>query len=241
MQPASSPPTPVAAERVRTVLATTSGAALTCLDGHDTSVQVETHEHDGRLLLRPINPDTLDPRAHSMRAPRQATVEIADVAPIPLGDRIRARIHIEGSLIQDETTTGVLWHYLPEEVRLLENGDSQTVPLSAVLRARPDPCAQVEGALLTHWDSAHPEALALMARLVPHEQLLGVVGVKPLRLDRHGLVLRLGYARGHRDTRVHFPTPVSTPNALPLAMHALLQQARRRRRPCRGWSSRRPA
>lgn len=125
-----------------------------------------------------------------------------------------------------------------EPTSLLENGDTLAVPLRPLLAARPDPFAQVEGAFLAHWDNAHPEGLSLVARLVPPEQLFGVVRVKPLRLDRHGSVLRLRYARGHRDTRVRFPTPVTTPRALTLALHALLQQARRQHERCRGWGTR---
>lgn len=116
-------------------------------------------------------------------------------------------------------------HHPAEEVCLEEGGETLQVPLGALLSARPDPLAHVEGAILAHVDTAHPDASGLLARLLQPELLQGVVRVRPWRLDQHGMVLRLTYARGSRDVRLYISGTATEPDALDAAMRSLLNRA----------------
>ncbi|MEJ8671573.1 DUF2470 domain-containing protein [Streptomyces sp. MS1.AVA.1] len=60
--------------------------------------------------------------------------------------------------------------------------------------------------MLGRLDAAHADTVAPLARLLPAREQLGAAGVRPLRLDRHGLVLRLETADSHHDVRLPFTT-----------------------------------
>jgi hypothetical protein len=105
--------------------------------------------------------------------------------------------------------------------------------LEEVLAAEPDPLADSEAAILSHLVSAHDDVLRGLLPLVPRRDLQGAVAVRPLRLDRHGLELRIEHVRGHRDHQLAFDRPVSVPDELPAAMTVLIARARAStRRPC---------
>jgi Protein of unknown function (DUF2470) len=220
---------PSAAERARTVLVAASGAAVTSLASRPVSLPVWLSEQEGRLLLRPVTEQDLPPAGAAAAACPRAVVEVADVAPVPLRDRIRARVRLTATLVRDETDAAQpTWHCLPERVFLDEGGLTRRVPLADLRHARPDPFALVEGALLGHLDAAHDDEVQTLARLLEPGLNRGALRLRPVRLDHRGLVLRVEYAERSRDVRLAFPAAVSTPEQMSRALRALLTRARDR-------------
>lgn len=229
--PASRPTS--TAERARSVLTVAGSAAVTALGAQRTCIPVWAREHGGHLVLRPIETSTVPRGVGHVREPQPTEVEVADAAPVPAPDRVRARVRIVGSLVRDEVDARLRWRCLPDEIFLDEGGTTRQVGLDDLLEARPDPLALVEGIMLAHLDAVHPDTVAELARLVDVRLLQGVARVRPLRLDRHGLVLRLDYPSTVREVRVDFAAPVETPDDLTAAMQPLLVRARDTRRGCR--------
>lgn len=188
------PPAP--AERVRTILERAATAQLTWLDpgpgepmAADVVAGVELVEQDPRVC-RPV------------------LIEVADAAPLPVPDRIRARVRLHGYAQPPAAGGPALLR--PLSAHLLDISGEHAVCPSALLAAEPDPLATSEGGLLSHLDTAHRSFLDAITGLVRAEHLQSVVRVWPLELDRAGIVLRLQYGRGHRDVRLGFPGAAST-------------------------------
>ncbi|MFI2031464.1 hypothetical protein [Streptomyces buecherae] len=90
--------------------------------------------------------------------------------------------------------------------------------------------------MLTHLDSA--DAIARLTRLVEPRLLLGVACVRPVRLDRFGLALRIEHARTHHDVRLAFAAPALRPRQPGDQIQKLLARAAarpRHRLTCRPW------
>jgi hypothetical protein len=218
--------------RVRSILAGAATATISRVADVGTSLDVWLRESEGRLLLGPLAgplPSWLSPA----RQPLHAVVEVTDVAPVPAVDRVRARVQLGGTLIPAVGTPEPLWHCLAETLHIEEGGSTRRVGVGALLRARPDPLAGVEGMLLAHLDAAHPDAVEVLTRLLPPHLLHGVVRVRLWRLDRRGLVLRLHYLNACREARLWFAEPANSADAVTAAMRALLERARRTRPGCR--------
>ena len=88
--------------------------------------------------------------------------------------------------------------------------------------AAPDPLADDEAALLGHLIADHPAELARLTGLLPPRLLAAAVRVLPVRLDRHGLVLRASGPSGDTDVRLPFPAPIGGPHELAARMSELL-------------------
>ncbi|WP_069885166.1 DUF2470 domain-containing protein [Streptomyces luteocolor] len=232
----SSTAVPTAAARARSVLATAWSCAVTTEIGRDELVGAHSVTEDGRIRLSPPEDSAL--AAAVICAPRgepSTLVEFADVAPVPLRDRIRARLWLSGSLAYDgqdlvfEPTCAVLQE---------SSGERQGVELDEFALTVPDPLAEAESRLLTHLADAHPDAVEQLTRLIGPDSLQGVVRVRPLALDMHGISLRLERARGQADVRLPFHQPVDDITQVTECMHALLMRARlsttRRGRPVGG-------
>jgi hypothetical protein len=69
--------------------------------------------------------------------------------------------------------------------------------------------------------------MSALSRLLDATALQAAVRVRPLRLDRLGLVLRVERLRGHTDLRLPFTRPVSSPAWVGPAIADLLEQAGR--------------
>ncbi|MCO1597025.1 DUF2470 domain-containing protein [Micromonospora sp. RHAY321] len=165
-----------------------------------------------------------------------AMIEVTDLAPTPVRDRVRARGTLTGWLspasIDRDAEEGQLVTVLDLATAELSTTEGTTTidPIDFVT-ARPDPLAATEAELLCHLDHHHPHTVERLCRLVDPHRLHGVRMVRPLRLDRHGLVLRLELVNGDRDIRLRFPAPVRHPDQLGAQIEALLRQARRCRPP----------
>ncbi|WP_274530087.1 DUF2470 domain-containing protein [Micromonospora cabrerizensis] len=158
-----------------------------------------------------------------------AMVEVTDLAPTPVRNRVRGRGTLTGWLAIEPTTT----ENDQDMVALLDlataeltvEGHTISVGPDAFAAARPDPLAAAEADLLCHLDHHHPQAVERLCRLIPTRHLQGVRQVRPVRLDRHGVVLRLELARGDRDVRLSFGAPLRHPDHLGAEIEALLHQA----------------
>ncbi|MFE6176489.1 DUF2470 domain-containing protein [Streptomyces sp. NPDC056464] len=233
--PAATCPEPTPAERARSVLSA-AGSLTVTTHGHRVElIGLHTVDAAARLLLQ--NPPDAFLAAELAVAPQgdlAALVEFTDVAPVAVRERVRARLTLGGWL----TALGpkaVVFH--PARAVLTDADGTSVIGLDELTLAAPDPLATHEAEMLARLDAAHADTVAPLARLLPARQRLGATDVRPLRLDRHGLVLRLEAPASHHDVRLPFAAPATHPGEAVRQIHALLAQAtarpRRRRLPTR--------
>ncbi|MEU6658962.1 DUF2470 domain-containing protein [Streptomyces sp. NPDC046821] len=221
---------PTTAARARSVLATAWSCEVTTDVGREDLVGSHRVTDEGEIRILPPDDGVLS--AAVLCAPHgepTALVEFADAAPVPVRDRIRARLWISGTLVPD----GDEFVLRPERAVLWTRTGHTGIPLDELALAAPDPLTAAESRLLTHLADSHPEAVEQLTRLVDADSLQGVVRVQPLAVDRHGLTLRLERVRGQADVRLTFHTPADDLTQLNERMHALLSSAHaisRRRR-----------
>jgi len=94
---------PAAAERARSVLAAAWSCAVTADGGREEFVGAHSVDEDGRVLLHVPEDSAL--LATAICAPRgepHAVLEFADVAPVPVRNRIRARLWLAGYFIPED-------------------------------------------------------------------------------------------------------------------------------------------
>ncbi|MDL2075922.1 DUF2470 domain-containing protein [Streptomyces sp. GXMU-J15] len=213
---------PAAAERARSVLATAWSCAVTAEGTREEFVGAHSVTDDGRILLAVPEDSVL--AAAAICAPRgepSAVLEFADVAPVPVRNRIRARLWLAGWFAPED---GHLV-FRATRVVLRRPSGALIVELDEFAAARPDPLALAEARLLTHLADCHPDAVERLTRLVEPDSLHGAVRVQPLAVDRHGLTLRIERARAHGDVRLPFHRPADDVAQLTERMHVLLGQA----------------
>ncbi|MFF3846811.1 DUF2470 domain-containing protein [Streptomyces sp. NPDC002328] len=213
---------PAAAERARSVLAASWSCAVTADGGREEFVGAHTVGEDGRVFLRvPEDSALLTAAICAPRGEPSAVLEFADVAPVPLRNRIRSRLWLAGWFAPEDD--GLAFH--ATRVVLKQPSGAVVVDLDEFTAAAPDPLATAESHLLTHLADAHPDAVERLTRLVRRESLHGAVRVQPLAVDRHGLTLRIERARAHGDVRLPFHSPADDVGQLTERLHVLLTQA----------------
>ncbi|MEU6063814.1 MULTISPECIES: DUF2470 domain-containing protein [Streptomyces] len=213
---------PGAAEQARSVLAAAWSCAATAEGGREEFVGAHTVTGDGRVILHVPEDSAL--LAAAICAPRgepSAVLEFADVAPVPVRSRIRARLWLAGWFAVEDGHLA----FRPSRVVLRRPSGSVVVDLDEFAAAAPDPLAAAEAQLLTHLADAHPDAVERLTRLVEPDSLHAAVRVQPLAVDRHGLTLRIERARAHGDVRLPFHAPADDVGQLTERMHVLLTQA----------------
>ncbi|GGI97619.1 DUF2470 domain-containing protein [Streptomyces brasiliensis] len=213
---------PGTAERARSVLATTWSCAVTADGYREELVGAHTVTEDGQVLLHV--PDDSSLATAAICAPRQepsAVLEFADVAPVPVRGRIRARLWLAGWF------TPVDGHLAFTATRavLRQSSGTAVIGLDEFAAAAPDPLARAEARLLTHLADSHPDAVERLTRLVEPQSLHAATRVRPLAVDRHGLTLRIERTRTHGDVRLPFHAPADDVAQLTERMHVLLTQA----------------
>lgn len=197
--------------QARSVLArATSGhahwLAPDAAERHDTLVTAIYLDHPARPAC-----------AH--RSP--VVLEISDPAPVPVRDRVRARVRLHGAAMPSrEVANGI--HLTPTSVDFETGGTTVAVDPVDLWLAEPDPLALAEAALLGHLDSCHPEAVDRLGRLIPEEIRAHARRVAPVALDRLGIVMRVEHASGHSDVRLEFDRDVADATQVADAMAALL-------------------
>lgn len=208
---------PSPAEQARTVLARGASAEVVWLDP-------EPGEELARHTVSTVALEMSMVEAGSPGRGRPVLVELAEASPLPVRDRIRARLRVCGfGVVEPGSPTRLLLR--PSAVQLVRGDDVEPVCLAELAEATVDPFAEVEWALLSHLSAAHPELVELLTRLVEPAHLQGVVRVSPLGLDRYGVTLRLEHARRHRDVRLAYPAPVDSISQLRSGMRDLASRA----------------
>ncbi|MFF4272680.1 DUF2470 domain-containing protein [Streptomyces sp. NPDC001536] len=213
---------PAAAERARSVLATAWSCAVTADGGREEFVGAHTVAEDGRVLLQVPEDSAL--LAAAICAPRgepSAVLEFADVSPVPVRNRIRARLWLAGWFVPEEGDLA----FRATRVVLRRPSGAVVVDLDEFAAAAPDPLATAEARLLTHLADCHSDAVERLTRLVEPDSLHGAVKVQPIAVDRHGLTLRIERTRAHGDVRLPFHRPADDVAQLTERMHVLLTQA----------------
>ncbi|MDN3026878.1 DUF2470 domain-containing protein [Streptomyces sp. S.PB5] len=213
---------PAAAERARSVLATAWSCAVTADGGREEFVGAHTVTEDGRLLLNVPEDSALV--AAAICAPRgepSAVLEFADVSPVPVRNRIRARLWLAGWFAPEDGDLA----FHATRVVLRQSSGAVVVDVDEFAAAAPDPLATAEARLLTHLADCHSDAVERLTRLVEPDSLHGAVKVQPIAVDRHGLTLRIERTRAHGDVRLPFHRPADDVAQLTERMHVLLNQA----------------
>ncbi|MFI9834153.1 DUF2470 domain-containing protein [Streptomyces sp. NPDC051913] len=213
---------PSAAERARSVLAAAWSCAVTADGGREELVGAHTVTEDGRVLLDV--PDDSALLAAAICAPRgepSAVLEFADVSPVPVRNRIRARMWLAGWFAPEDDRLA----FTATRIVLRQQSGAVVVDLDEFAAAAPDPLAGAEARLLTHLADCHADAVERLTRLVEPDSLHGAVKVQPVAVDRHGLTLRIERVRAHGDVRLAFHRPADDVAQLTERMHVLLGQA----------------
>ncbi|MGX1972911.1 DUF2470 domain-containing protein [Streptomyces kronopolitis] len=216
--------TPTAAERVRSILAAAHSMTVVS-DGQHT--EVRRLDGTGAMGHFHLHAPFEGPDAQtSTRVP--VRLELTDIAPTPVRDRLRARVTLTGLLIEPydpDATTSTCMEF---GQAVLEDAQGRAyVTLHALGAADADPIATSEAGMLTHFVDDHSEFVPLLLRLVRPQPDSGLLRALPVAVDRYGVTLRLEYRHTHHDVRLPFKTPVTDIEQAGPQIHALLATARR--------------
>ncbi|MFD7588785.1 DUF2470 domain-containing protein [Kitasatospora sp. NPDC059811] len=220
-------PEPTTAERVQSLLSATSSLTVrACGEHHDLDTPVSVH--GSRLRLRAPLGDPLATATARATDGLAVVLDVTDISPVAVRDRIRARLTLAGRLhLAHLADDGLSVHLRVDVAHAVLSTPYGTGALTAgdLAHAAPDPLARYEAAMLTHLADDHADALAVLTRLLDPDLLAQHPEVRPLALDRHGLVLRLDHPHGHRDVRLVFPEPAADTEDFGQRMHELLSAA----------------
>ncbi|MGY3334744.1 hypothetical protein ACVW0K_000843 [Streptomyces filamentosus] len=220
MRVAPSPALPqqTAAEQVRSVLARAVSLSLT-LDGETYDLLgAHTVGARGRITLHPPADTPLadhlaDRLARLPLGAPDVRLDLTDIAPTALRDRVRARVALTGHLAPATPgapavpgAPGPLRLDLARVVLRTHAGATEVAP-GAYALASPDPLALEEAALLSHLADAHADLVGDLVVLAGARLPHGVVRTLPLAMDQHAVSLRCEYGEGHCDLRLLFPGP----------------------------------
>lgn len=180
----------------------------------------------------------------------QAVLEMTDYAPLPLREPVRSLVWIRGrlqhvpsgevpalldlvatedpnpALLQVNSGSGpvedtyALMRLEIESVVVADATGAESVSLSALLQARPDPFCAMESCWLQHMESAHRDVVERLATRLPMTLRQG--RVRPLGLDRYGVQLRVENENGDHDVRLPFAKPVDDVTGLSQAIRVLM-------------------
>ncbi|MGE2718075.1 DUF2470 domain-containing protein [Mycolicibacterium litorale] len=255
-------PTPTTAERIRSACARGGGAMLAVEGTDPVSTPVHHLLDDGSFAITvPVDGPLAALVASSGGV--QAVLEMTDYAPLPLREPVRSLVWIRGrvysvpgadvpalldliasvdpnpALLQvnsGDNSRYALMRLEIESVVVADATGAESVGVSALLQARPDPFCAMESCWLQHMESAHQDVVERLASRLPAAMRRG--RVRPLGLDRYGVQLRVEDTDGDHDVRLPFPKPVDDVTGLSQAIRVLMGcpflnglQARRLERP----------
>ncbi|MDG4861506.1 DUF2470 domain-containing protein [Streptomyces sp. T-3] len=229
---------PSAAERTRTLVQSTCSGVLLVpgLEGTRPEHLIADERAVGPdgdvFLVLPADSPVVRAATHAQDDELSAVLEITDVAPVSVPQRIRGRAWISGWL------TRLPGMAEPGRMMLrLEVGEASVDDLWGASRVDPedfgrahaDPLHAHETELLQHLHAVHGEHVQLLGGLLGERSAeLAEGGAVPLALDRFGLRVRFRAARsGVFDARFDFPEPVRDVVGLRRAMHQLFEAAAR--------------
>lgn len=241
---------PTTAERIRSACVRAGGAMLAVEGVDPTSTPVHHLLDDGSFAITAPGDGILAGMATAAGAAGvQAVLEMTDYAPLPLREPVRSLVWIRGrlhgvpdgevaallDLIATENpnpallqvnsdsagdTRYVLMRLEIESVVVADSTGAESVGLSALLGARPDPFCAMESCWLQHMESAHRDVVDRLATRLPMPLRRG--RVRPLGLDRYGVQLRVEGDDGDHDVRLPFAKPVDDVTGLSQAIRILM-------------------
>ncbi|WP_260614596.1 molybdopterin cofactor-binding domain-containing protein, partial [Streptomyces sp. WAC02707] len=128
----------------------------------------EVHRLDGTGPMGHIHlhdPSEDCPAGRAARLP--VRLELTDIAPTPVRERLRARVTLTGLLDAPYESDASRSTCMEFGQALLEDADGRTfVALDELQATEPDPLAGCEAAMLTHLVDDHAELVPLLLRLV---------------------------------------------------------------------------
>ena len=223
---------PSPAERARTALAC---AAVPTVDlagrvAEDVGVHAVTAEGTPVMLV----PATGVLGGRVACGPAVATLHATRVLPLPVPDRVLARVTIHGTLGPVADLPGALallgrsadpdlvaLQLDPHQVRL----DGEPVDPDAYRLAAPDPIAPRSDTLVTHLLRRHADQMVALADLLDRRLVDAAWTIAPAYVDRFGLTFHLAGPAGVAFPRLDFPAVVRHPSQLPAALRALHRRA----------------
>ncbi len=243
-------PAPTTAERIRSACVRASCAILAVEGVEPTSTPVHHRLDDGSFAITVPGDGILAGMALAAgTAGVQAVLEMTDIAPLPLREPVRALVWVRGRLhcvpvsdiaalldviaaedpnpallqVNSDFVADTRYALLRLEVESVVVADStgaESIAVSALLGARPDPFCAVESCWLQHLESAHREVVDRLAARLPMALRRG--RVRPLSLDRYGVQLRVESDDGDHDVRLPFAKPVDDIIGLSQAIRILM-------------------
>ena len=237
-----------AAELARSILAAASGLRLGVLNqGHDV------HRHavaaDGSLVFCPplgtaepppalVTMTVTDvvgvPMADRVRGRVTLTgrlcelteqlppAVVAHVRGLEVGEKPAAVVREQPIVVFSPTRVSLQWSCESEESSVPQTAVTP-VDLGSYRKAAPDPMFVASDDWLGHLHAGHAATLRLLAE-TETGPLPDRVDVRPLLVDRAGLVLRLLEPEGRRDVRISFTEPVRCGCQLREQLNAFLDQ-----------------
>ncbi|MGE2724082.1 DUF2470 domain-containing protein [Mycolicibacterium pulveris] len=107
-----------------------------------------------------------------------------------------------------------------DSVVVADSTGAESIGVSELLDARPDPFCAMEACWVQHMESAHRDVVDRLASRLPMALRRG--RVRPLGLDRYGVRLRVENEEGDHDVRLPFAKPVDDVTGLSQAIRVLL-------------------
>lgn len=241
---------PTTAERIRSACVRAGGAMLAVEGVDPASTPVHHLLDDGSFAITVPSDGMLAGMATAAGAAGvQAVLEMTDYAPLPLREPVRSLVWIRGrlhgvpdgeiaalldliatenpnpALLQVNSDSAVDTRYVLmrleiESVVVADSTGAESVGLSALLGARPDPFCAMESCWLQHMESAHRDVVDRLATRLPMPLRRG--RVRPLGLDRYGVQLRVEGDDGDHDVRLPFAKPVDDVTGLSQAIRILM-------------------
>lgn len=194
----------------------------------DTVAMVHLFENDAFLLVK--DDSSVNDVINGFSDDITAMVEVIDVAPIQMRERVRALVWLSGTLhevpapLQRELAAEIAGDHPDEQLLDVGHGHSLlrmalnsaviattvgagSVDIDAISAAAPDLFWEYEQDWLEHMESHHQDLISELVTRLP-EPIRGG-RARPLRLDRYGLTFRVEMGEREEDVRIPFARPVS--------------------------------
>ncbi len=234
-------PGPTTAERIRSACAR-PGSALVAIEGVEPEATGLHHLlADGAFAITVPVRGLAAATVTASGVP--AMLELTDYAPLPLREPVRSLVWIRGRLhrVPAGAVRGLLdlvaaeqpdpallrvgsEHTLlrleAESVVVADATGAESIGVTALLQAQPDPFCALETCWLRHIDADHRDVVARLASRLPAPLRCG--RVRPLGLDRYGIRLRVEGRDGDHDVRLPFTRPVDDVQGLNQAIRVLM-------------------